>query len=104
MGYFESSMGLSSRIHMWPPFQRINSRPQVQLAESLSRAMVFTLRKFHVSPHSQGNDLMWHIKNGMTGADLCDLDYSLMSSEEQRYELRHPQPDTEHQQDDAHQC
>lgn len=43
VGYFESSVGLSSRIHMWPPFQRINSRPQVQLAESLSRAMVFTL-------------------------------------------------------------
>jgi len=55
VGYFEfSCSGISSATQMHPPFQLINSLPQVQVRESLSLmpngALCFV--SFQVSPHS----------------------------------------------------
>jgi hypothetical protein len=55
VAYFDFVVGFetSSPVHVWPPFQLINSRPQVQLNESMSRMSVLIFRIFQAQPHSQ---------------------------------------------------
>ncbi len=52
--YFQFPSGSAPRVHMWPPFQLINSRPQVHEMESSSRLPkgILTFVSFQTNPHS----------------------------------------------------